>query len=118
MADDHEMGAHLERILRSAGQEVPGSKPILEINPKHQIVKELDRRVKASKESKETEDFAKLLFDVAGMTSGYDVEDMSAFASRVMDLMSGGAVGSVQDADVVSEDASDETPAADVEVVE
>lgn len=64
------------------------NKICMEINPKHPIVKDLDRMVRENKEDKTTEDYAKLLLDVAGMTSGYDVEDISGFAKRVMDLMS------------------------------
>eukprot|EP00429_Kryptoperidinium_foliaceum_P001288 CAMPEP_0176016820 /NCGR_PEP_ID=MMETSP0120_2-20121206/8047_1 /TAXON_ID=160619 /ORGANISM="Kryptoperidinium foliaceum, Strain CCMP 1326" /LENGTH=736 /DNA_ID=CAMNT_0017349827 /DNA_START=9 /DNA_END=2216 /DNA_ORIENTATION=+ len=63
------------------------NKVCMEINPKHPIVKDLNRMVKENKEDKSTENYARLLFDVAGMTSGYDVEDMSGFAKRVMGLM-------------------------------
>merc|ERR1711937_415009 len=64
------------------------NKVCMEINPNHPIIKDLNRMVKADKDGKEAEDYAKLLFDVAGMTSGYDIEDMSGFAKRVMGLMS------------------------------
>merc|ERR1711963_531742 len=75
----------------ASGQELGGldsmNKVCMEINPNHPIIKDLDRMIKADKDGKETEDYAKLLFDVAGMTSGYDIEDMSGFAKRVMGLM-------------------------------
>lgn len=64
-----------------------GSQTVLEVNCKHPIVKDLDRMVKEDKESKEVEEFAYLLYDVASMTSGYDVRDMKSFAKRVMSLM-------------------------------
>merc|ERR1740117_2431792 len=51
----------------------------MELNPDHPIVKDLSRMVKAGEES---EDFANLIFDVAGMTSGYDIEDMAGFSKR------------------------------------
>ena len=44
--------------------------------------------VKADKESEETRNFAVLLYDVAGMTSGYEIGDTKDFATRVMSLMS------------------------------
>lgn len=94
------------------------NKVCMEINPKHPIVKDLSRMIKEDKESKTTEDYAKLLFDVAGMTSGYDIDDMSSFAKRVMGLMSTGADDvAVADAEVVAEkveDQADEVPAAEV----
>ena len=37
VADEHDMGAHYERLLKASGQNVPASKPILEINPQHPL---------------------------------------------------------------------------------
>jgi molecular chaperone HtpG len=101
------------------------NKVCMEINPKHPIIKDLNRMIKEDKESKATEDFAKLLFDVAGMTSGYDIDDMSSFAKRVMGLMSTevsyDSEEKVPDAEVVAEkkeEPEEDAPAAEVEVVE
>ena len=63
--------------------------------------------VKEDKVAQSTEDYGRLLFDVAGMTSGYDIEDMSGFAKRVMGLMTTEAEAS---ADAVVEE-KEETPA-------
>lgn len=60
---------------------------VMEINPKHPIVADLERMIKNNKEAKETEEYALLMYDVASMTSGYDVKDMGGFAKRVMNLM-------------------------------
>ena len=35
VADEHDMGANFQRLLKAAGQNAPASKPILEINPGH-----------------------------------------------------------------------------------
>jgi heat shock protein beta len=94
------MSPSMQRYMKaqavSTGQDIGGldsmNKVCMEINPKHPIIKDLRAMIETNKEGKETEDYAKLLFDVAGMTSGYDVEDMSSFAKRVMSLMSTGAV--------------------------
>jgi HSP90 family molecular chaperone len=126
------MSPSMQRYMRAqtvaSGQEIGGlesmNKVCMEINPNHPIVKDLNRMVKADKESKKTEDFAKLLFDVAGMTSGYDVDDMSSFASRVMQLMSSQSAETVPDAVIVSKDkggqegSDKEEKATEVEVVE
>lgn len=79
------------------------NKVCMEINPKHPIIKDLNRMVEENKEGKEAEDYAKLLFDVAGMTSGYDIEDMSGFAKRVMGLMASQDADSALDAVVENE---------------
>jgi heat shock protein beta len=94
------------------------NKVCMEINPKHPIVKELNRMVKGNKDDKVTEDYAKLLFDVAGMTSGYDVEDMSGFAKRVMNLMTADAVAEEEGITEELSNEEDEVQAAEVEVVE
>lgn len=60
---------------------------ILEINPKHPIVQDLGKMVDADKDSEETKNFALLMYDVASMTSGYEVSDAGNFAKRVMSLM-------------------------------
>ena len=104
---------------------IPGSmsQAVLEINPNHPIVQDLDRMVKANKDSEETQNFAVLLYDVAGMTSGYEIGDTKDFATRVMNLMSVKARddnAAVPDA-VVEEsvnDNDDDEPAKEVEVVQ
>merc|ERR1711957_274864 len=108
------MSPSMQRYMKAqtvaSGQELGGldsmNKVCMEINPNHPIVKDLNRMVKAGEES---EDFANLIFDVAGMTSGYDIEDMAGFSKRVMGLMSSQPVDAAPDAvvesvaDVVSE---------------
>jgi len=93
------MSPSMQRYMKAqtvaSGQELSGmdnmNKVCMEINPNHPIVKDLTRMVKEDKVAQATEDYGRLLFDVAGMTSGYDIEDMSGFAKRVMGLMSSGA---------------------------
>ena len=82
VADDHEMGAHLERILRSAGQEVPGSKPILEVNPKHPIVTRLTEEEDADAKA----EWANILFDQAVLSEGGRVSDPASYVKRVNDM--------------------------------
>ena len=79
-----------QAVAAGQGEAVMGgmNKAVLEINPNHPIVKDLDRLVKIDKESKDLENSALLMYDVASMTSGYNVGDMKGFAQRVMGLMS------------------------------
>ena len=82
VVDEHELGGHMERILREVGQEVPGSKPILEINPSHPIVKHLES------ESDETRrnDWASILFDQAVLSEGGRVADPAGFVRRMNEM--------------------------------
>jgi heat shock protein beta len=89
---------------------------VMEINPNHPIVKDLERMVKGGdKDSKETEEYALLMYDVASMTSGYDVNDMGSFAKRVMNMMAEKIEtdGSIKDAEI-EESSSDQAVAAEV----
>lgn len=86
------MSPTMQRYMKMQSSSVGGdptgmNKAVLEINPNHSVVKDLSRMVGSDKESKELEDFALLMYDVAAMTSGYDLGDVKSFANRVMKLM-------------------------------
>ena len=75
------MGGNLARILKAAGQKVPGFKPILEINPDHPIVRRL------SPEDARFADWGNLLFDQALLAEGGQLEDPAEFVRRSNELM-------------------------------
>jgi molecular chaperone HtpG len=81
VADEHDMGGNLARILKAAGQKVPQSKPILEINPGHAIV----RRIQP--DDARLADWAGLLFDQALLAEGGQLEDPAGFVKRSNELM-------------------------------
>ncbi len=81
VADEHDLGGNLARLLKAAGQKVPDSKPILEINPDHPVV----QRLKV--EEKRFEDWSAVLFDQALLAEGGQLEDPAAFVRRVNALM-------------------------------
>ena len=45
VADENELGGNMERIMKSLGQDVPETKPILEINPNHPLVMKLKTKI-------------------------------------------------------------------------
>jgi molecular chaperone HtpG len=81
VADEHDLGMNLGRILKSAGQDAPDSKPILEINPHHPAV----LRLKA--EEKQFDDWAAVLFDQALLAEGGTLDDPASFVKRINQLM-------------------------------
>jgi len=81
VADEHDMGANLARLLKAAGQDVPGSKPILEVNPKHPAV----ARLKG--EEKRFDDWAVVLFEQALLAEGGQLDDPAGFVKRINSLM-------------------------------
>jgi molecular chaperone HtpG len=81
VADEHDPGGNLSRILKAVGQKVPTARPILEINPAQPMV----QRLKA--EEKRFADWANLLFDQALLAEGGQLEDPAGFVRRSNELM-------------------------------
>ena len=83
VADEHGMGNNLERLLKAAGQKVPDSKPVLEINPMHPLV----RRLKAEVAGTRFDDWSHILFDQALLAEGGQLEDPGTFVKRINSLL-------------------------------
>jgi len=77
------MSANLERILKSAGQNIPGQKPVLEINPEHPLVEKL----KSETAGDTFDDLARVLFDQALLAEGGQLEDPASFVKRMNELL-------------------------------
>ena len=58
-------------------------KKILEINPRHPLIKELQRRVENEDHDETTADLARVLYETAVLRSGYALKDSSDFAGRI-----------------------------------
>jgi molecular chaperone HtpG len=80
---DQEMALHLQRMLQQAGQDVPGSKPVLELNPGHRLVE----RLSAEQDSGRFDDLALVLFEQALLSEGAVLADPADFVRRVNDLL-------------------------------
>jgi molecular chaperone HtpG len=83
--NDYEMAPHLARLLREAGQEMPESKPTLEINPQHALLK----RVEAETDEAKAKDLATLLLEQAEIAAGAQLPDPSAFVQRMNRVLLG-----------------------------
>lgn len=82
VADEHEIGAHLERLLKATGQQISGSKPIMELNPEHPIVKRLGEESNAQR----FDDWAHILFDQALLSEGGQPDDPAGFVKRLNEM--------------------------------
>ncbi|WP_215781326.1 molecular chaperone HtpG [Paludibacterium sp. B53371] len=80
---EHDMSAHLERLLKSVGQNVPENKPVLEINPEHMLV----RRLNAEQDEARAADLAHVLYDQALLAEGGKLDDPASFVKRINRLM-------------------------------
>ena len=85
VSDEHGMSAHMERILRGAGHELPEQKRILELNPTHPVVQKL-KSIADSDDEKFTR-WTALLHDQALLAEGVLPSDPAAFARQVAQLM-------------------------------
>jgi len=83
VADEQDMAVHLQRLLRQAGQHVPESKPILEINPGHALVS----RLKGESGEERFADWSLILFDQALLSEGGQLEDPVSFVNRLNKLL-------------------------------
>lgn len=84
VSDAQDLSGNLARILKAAGQNAPESKPILEINPGHKLVKRLEN------ESADAvfADLTHVLFDQALLAEGGTLEDPASFVKRMNSLIS------------------------------
>jgi len=81
VADEGEMSATLQRMLRQAGQKAPEQKPILELNPEHALI----ARLKSV--PPDTPTWAALLMDQAVLSEGGALEDPAGFVKRLNQML-------------------------------
>ncbi len=81
--NEQDMAMHMQRILKEAGHDMPSSRPILEINPDHPIVKKLD----GEKSKKKFDDWSAILFDQALLAEGGQLEDPAGFVAKLNKML-------------------------------
>ena len=80
VVEDGDVSNQLARMLKAAGQKAPDSKPTLEVNADHSLVKKLEG-------SAHFDDLAHILFDQAVLAEGGLPEDPAAYVKRVNALL-------------------------------
>jgi molecular chaperone HtpG len=85
VSDVYGMSLNMERIMKEAGQKMPGSKPVFEINPGHALVK----RLKDEQDDTRFNDLTQILFDQAILAEGGQLEDPAAFVHKLNGLLQG-----------------------------
>ena len=83
VVDDFDMGAQMRRLMEQAGQEVPESKPIMELNPEHALVKKLD----GESDEDRFKDLSSILFDQAHLAEGGTLEDPATYVHKLNKLL-------------------------------
>ena len=81
---EHEMGVQMQRMLRASGQELPETRPILEINTGHGLFRRLALR---EGDAELFEDLTRLLHEQAVLTQGRELDNPGEFVRRVNRLL-------------------------------
>ena len=76
---EHDMALHMQRLLEAAGQPMPPSKPSLEVNLEHPLLKRLDQQ----QDDAVFSDWSELLFEQALLAEGGQLDDPAGFVRRL-----------------------------------
>lgn len=83
IADEGDMNREMLRILEAAGQAIPPTLPILEVNATHPLIKQINPNTDAAK----VDDLVNLVFDQALLAEGGTLEQPGLFVSRLNKLL-------------------------------
>ena len=81
VADENDMGANMERLMKSMGQEMPSSVPIMEINPDHDLITYMDEH------KDNLDDWSQVLYDQALLSEGGKLEAPADYVRRINSLL-------------------------------
>jgi molecular chaperone HtpG len=87
VADEHDMGVHMERLMKAMGQETPPAKRTLEINPAHPLIVNMNAVYEKSATDPRLDEWAKLLLDTALIAEGQPPADPPGYIRRVSQLL-------------------------------
>lgn len=79
VGDSHDMGSQMQQLLKAAGQAVPETKPIFEINPEHAIIKRLHRE----QDDVQFREWTDILFEQALLAESGHLEDPTGFVNKL-----------------------------------
>lgn len=83
VTDSADMNPHMQKILQQAGQFIPESKPILELNPSHPFIEQL----KNEQDDERFKEWSQILFDQALLAEGGTLDDPATFVKNLNRIM-------------------------------
>lgn len=83
VGEKHEMGAHMLKLMKQTGQDVPAFRPIFEINPEHALIKRLD----AEQDEARFGELTDVLFDQARLAESGQLESAGSYVAKMNKLL-------------------------------
>lgn len=83
VVDEHDIDPGLQRLLKAAGQSIPGTTPIMEINAHHPII----LKMRNESDEQRFSDWAWILFDQSVLSLGEQLENPVRFVNRLNELL-------------------------------
>jgi molecular chaperone HtpG len=80
---EHDMGANMRRIMAATGQKVPETKPTLELNVTHPLVKYLE----GVADEEQFKEFAQVLYEQAALAEGSQLSNPAEYVQRLNRLL-------------------------------
>lgn len=80
---EFDLGVQMRQILEASGQQVPDSKPTLEINPEHPLVE----RLQEEQAEDRVEDLVHVIYEQARLAGGESLKDAAAYVRRINKLL-------------------------------
>ena len=80
---EHDMALYMQQLLKQAGHDMPSTKPTLEVNPTHPLLK----RMEAETDDERFAEWSSVLLDQAILAEGGQLEDPAGFVNRLNHLM-------------------------------
>jgi len=86
VADEHDMNANIQRMLKAAGQQFPTTKPIFELNAEHRLIQKLH----AEADTDRFRELTFVLFDQSMLAESGQLSNAAEFVARVNKLLAEG----------------------------
>ncbi|AHK78358.1 heat shock protein 90 [Ectothiorhodospira haloalkaliphila] len=83
---EDEMALYMQQLLKQAGQNLPDTKPVLEVNPTHRLIQRMGEETDEAR----FKDWSSLLLDQAVLAEGGQLEDPAGFVKRLNTLITHG----------------------------
>jgi molecular chaperone HtpG len=87
VGEENSPGAHMEKIYKAMGQDVPVQKSVLEINPDHPLIRNLQIILSKKVGDQKLTEYALALYDQALLLEGKKLKDPIGFVKRINELL-------------------------------